>query len=403
MYRAIQFVGVDRKRRTIRLGALPEKDVEAIRERIALLEVNRKLGQAPDASATAWLGRIDRKVYATLAAGGLVENRSQDATTLLGPYLDGCIAKREALMKAGKIHSDTVRIERLVRACLVDKFGRDKPLTSFTEGDAEDFRDFLLTEGSRPVKKCGTEIVIKARKPLSEATTRKRCSIASKMFSKAVRAELICRNPFDTDAVPKANVATKRIAYIEAADARAVLAKLPTNEWKLLFALCRWGGMRIGEPRLLTWADVLFDERRILVHCQKTDHIIGHETRLVPIFPELAPLLDQQFEQAPVGSVYVLPMLQERTDASLRKTLLRAADVAGVKRWPRLWHNLRATRQNELLEAGFKRKAVCSWMGNSAEVAHEHYERATDVDFDRATAPESAPPAEKRQETAGKA
>lgn len=60
--------------------------------------------------------------------------------------------------------------------------------------------------------------------------------------------------------------------------------------------------------------------------------------------------------------------------------------TAGVAPWPRLWHNLHGTRQNELLEAGFKRKAVCVWLGNSADTADEHYEKVTAVDWERASA-----------------
>jgi hypothetical protein len=64
-------------------------------------------------------------------------------------------------------------------------------------------------------------------------------------------------------------------------------------------------------------------------------------------------------------------MLQGRSNASLRKVVQRAIEAAGVASWPRLWHNLRGTRQNELLEAGFNRKAVCCWLGNNAETASE--------------------------------
>jgi len=102
-------------------------------------------------------------------------------------------------------------------------------------------------------------------------------------------------------------------------------------------------------------------------------------------------LLDKRYDEAAIGDQYVLPMLQGRSDASLRKVLQRAIETADVKPWPRLWHNLRGTRQNELLEAGHKRKAVCSWLGNSADIADKHYEKCTEADWQRATAPESAP------------
>jgi integrase len=401
-YRAIQFVGADRKRRSIRLGGLPAKDVESIKERIDLLEVYRKHNRSPDTETAQWVGRIDGNIYDKLAAGGLVEPRPGKETRKgisLGAFLENYIGQRQALVTAGKLNADTLRIEKVTRDCLVQRFGADKLLDRFTEADAEDFRHFLLTIGGQPVKRCGPEITIMPRRPLAESTTRKRCSIANKFFRSAVRRGLITRNPFDTDAVPKSNVATSKHAYIKAADAQAVLDKLPDTQWKLIFALCRWGGLRIGEVRLLTWADVQWDESRLLVHSPKTARYKGHATRLVPLWPEIAELLDKRYHDAPEGDQYVLPMLQGRSNASLRKVLQRAIEAAGVAAWPRLFHNLRGTRQNELLEAGHARKAVCAWMGNSDDTAEEHYEKCTEADWSRATAPLNAPPTENVQES----
>src|SRR5262245_42421699 len=68
-------------------------------------------------------------------------------------------------------------------------------------------------------------------------------------------------------------------------------------------------------------------------------------------------------------------------DANLR--LLRAITRAGVKPWPKLFHNLRATRQTELV-AKFPIHVVCKWLGNSPTVADKHYLQVTEADFERA-------------------
>ncbi len=52
--------------------------------------------------------------------------------------------------------------------------------------------------------------------------------------------------------------------------------------------------------------------------------------------------------------------------------------------WPRLWHNLRASRQTEL-EQQFPTHGVYSWLGNSERVAARHYWQVRDSDFERAT------------------
>jgi integrase len=397
--RAIQFVGVDRKRRSIRLGTRPASDVDAIKQRIDLLEVYRKHNRAPDIDTANWLGRLESGIYDQLAKGGLVEPRPGTETRKgisLGAFLENYIGQRQALVKAGKLEACSLRLEVVTRDSLVQQFGADKLLGHFTESDAEDFRHYLLTVGGQPTKRYGSGSSIRARTPLAESTTRKRCSVANKFFRAAVRRGHITRNPFDTQAVPKANIATSRHAYIKAADARAVMDKLPGTQWELMFALLRWGGLRIGELRLLTWADVLWDEEQLLVHSPKTKRYEGHESRKVPFFlsdSPLAELLSRRYEEATEGEQYVLPMFQGRTDSSRRDVIQRAIEAAGVTPWPRLFHNLRGTRENELLEAGRKPEAVYYWLGNSSATARKHYVKVTEADLQQANAPHSSPTA----------
>lgn len=73
--RTVQFKGIDGKRRGIRLGTLPEIDVDDIRNKVALLETYAKHDRAPDRKTAAWLGRIENAIYDKLAAGGLGEPR----------------------------------------------------------------------------------------------------------------------------------------------------------------------------------------------------------------------------------------------------------------------------------------------------------------------------------------
>jgi len=66
-------------------------------------------------------------------------------------------------------------------------------------------------------------------------------------------------------------------------------------------------------------------------------------------------------------------------------TMLETAiKQAGVNRWPRLWHSLRATRQSELAEI-YPAHVVSAWIGNTVDVAEKHYLMVTDEHFARAT------------------
>ncbi len=69
----------------------------------------------------------------------------------------------------------------------------------------------------------------------------------------------------------------------------------------------------------------------------------------------------------------------------LRKQFLTILKRAGVSPWPKLFHNLRATRETEL-EDRFPSHVVCAWIGNSPQVAKKHYLQVTDAHFEKATA-----------------
>ena len=57
--------------------------------------------------------------------------------------------------------------------------------------------------------------------------------------------------------------------------------------------------------------------------------------------------------------------------------IIRKADL---KPWPKLFQNLRATRETELAEE-FPIHVVCDWIGNTQAVATKHYLQTTDEHF----------------------
>ena len=152
-----------------------------------------------------------------------------------------------------------------------------------------------------------------------------------------------------------------------------------------------WGGLRVGsESRLLTWEDVDWERDRLTLHTPKTEHHKGRDKRVMPLFPELKPLLQDVFDMAEEGEPMVLPFPKGRSDASLRMPMERAIKLAGLEQWPRLWHNLRARRQTEF-ENDYPTHLVCGWLGNTLAVAHRNYLQVTDEHFAEATGSNSAP------------
>jgi hypothetical protein len=253
----------------------------------------------------------------------------------------------------------------------VEHFGADKPLRRITAGDAEDWHHWLTTH-----------------EELADNTVRRRTGIAKQFFKAALNKQLVDANPFDglTSSV-RGN--PDKFYFVTRPEATKILDACPDAQWRLLFALARYGGLRCPSEHLaLTWDDVNWAEERITIHSPKTERHPGKATRVIPIFPELRPYLDEVYNQAPDGTVHLITRYRD-TGVNLRSQLLKIIARAGVKPWPKLWQNLRATRQTELADE-FPNHVVCQWVGNSPRVAQEHYLRVTDEHFRAATSPERA-------------
>ena len=71
------------------------------------------------------------------------------------------------------------------------------------------------------------------------------------------------------------------------------------------------------------------------------------------MFPELRSILEEAFELAPDGAEYVVDAKFRRAamtakgwaNANLRTTFNKIVRRAGIQPWPRLFHNLRASRE----------------------------------------------------------
>jgi len=165
--------------------------------------------------------------------------------------------------------------------------------------------------------------------------------------------------------------------------AAAVLEACPDPEWQLIFALSRFGGLRCPSEHLaLRLIDIDWERDRLTVHSPKTKKYEGKESRVVPIFPELKPYLEAVWFAAEPGTEYVINRYRD-TNSNLRTQLQRILKRAGLEPWPKLFQNLRSTRETEL-SAEYPIHVVCAWIGNSPRVAQAHYLQVTETDFQRA-------------------
>lgn len=135
----------------------------------------------------------------------------------------------------------------------------------------------------------------------------------------------------------------------------------------------------------LTWDDVDWEPGKVRVPSPKTEHHERGDCRYIPIFPELRPYLDEVYRQAEDGAVSVITRYRH-ANANLRTPLLRIIKRAGLKPWPKLFQNLRSTRETELCES-FPLHVVTAWIGNTASVAAKHYLQVTEDHFQTAQSP----------------
>ncbi len=353
-FKRILFVASDGKRKTIRLGKATMKQATAFKVKIEAL-IGQTITGAADDEVSRWLAGLSAEIYGRLAAVGLVKPRDCDGQTLAA-LIDGYIAGRKADAKPRTL----INLDQ-ARRRLVAFFGADKPIRDITEADAEEFYRSQLAEGLAP------------------NTVRRTCGRAKQFLRFAVRKRLLPGNPF---AELKTTVGSnpERKFFITAEMALKVLDACPDAEWRLIFALSRWGGLRCPSEVLgLRWFDVDWERSRFTVRSKKTEHHEGKDRRLVPIFPELLPHLADAFDRAEEGQEYVVTRCRDG-GVNLRTQLERIVERAGLVSWPKLFHNLRASRQTELAER-YPIHVVCAWLGNSARVAGEHYLQVTEAHF----------------------
>ncbi len=85
-----------------------------------------------------------------------------------------------------------------------------------------------------------------------------------------------------------------------------------------------------------------------------------------------------RFRAEGTGTGLVFPEL--RADSNLRTTLEKFIKRAGLKQWPKLWQNLRASAATDLARClpGHVAAAIC---GHTEQIAQEHYRTVSNFDL----------------------
>ena len=357
--RTIQFVGADGRRRSIRLGRASQRDAEAVKVKVEALLASKVSGCPWDAETARWVAGRGDDLANRLATAGLIPRR---ANTTLGGFVDSYIDSR------CDVKPPTKQKYQSTRKSLLRFFGENKPLREVTPGDADDWRRGFV------------------QREKAENTIRKHTAVAKLFFGAALKKGLIGSNPFSH---LKATIMPnrERFYFVTREETQKVIDACPDAEWRLIVALARYAGFRCPSEHFgLRWRDIDWDRGRIKVTSPKTAHHPGGESRTIPLFPELRPYLAEAFDLAEEGAEHVLGehYRHDTTNLNLRSRLLDIIWTAGLKEWPKLFQNMRSSRETELAES-FPMHVVCAWIGNSEPIAAKHYLQVTDDHFALAT------------------
>jgi integrase len=353
----ILFADGDGERKAIRLGKASVKSAETFRHRVESLLSAKLTGAAIDRETAAWLADLPGTMHKRLVRVGLAESREDDPAVkaTLGELLD-------RFVESASVKPSTRAAYKQTTDSLREHFGGNTPLASITAADADAWRKAIVDSG------------------LATATVAKRVKVARTIFRKAVKWRLIPSSPF-TDVRSGSQSNPDRAHYVASETIQAILTACPNDEWRAIIALGRYAGLRCpSEVFGLKWGDVNWEKSRLTVRSPKTaGHGEGHAVRFVPIAPELRPILLALFDQAEPGTEAVIPWLRSATQ-NLGTHFRRIITRAGVKPWPRLFHNMRASCATDWCER-FPAHAVAGWLGHSPMIAARHYLQTRDSHF----------------------
>jgi integrase len=359
------------KQQSLRLGKCSQRAALNALAGFERVHEAHRVGSTIHPDGLRWLESIDDRLHARVVRLGLgVEPRKGAAVVTVAELLERFDATASVKASTRAAYKQTTDSLRAI-------LGEGTPLASITPAHADDWRKTI----AEPVRVTGDDGTA-TTKQLAPATVAKRVHVARAIFKRAVRWGLVTSNPFaELRAGSQSN--PDRAHYVDAESIRAILEACPDDQWRAVVALSRFAGLRCpSEVAALRWGDVNWERGRLMVRSPKTAGHEGHAVRVVPMVAELRSILQDLFDNAEPGAEAVVPRLRVAS-MNLRTTFGKIIARAGVKPWPRLFHNMRASCATDWVER-FPAHVVAGWLGHSPLIAARHYLQTRDAHFDMA-------------------
>ena len=370
----LYFIGADGKRRKLSLGKATKKQAETTRLRVEQLVQDQRLGTPHESGLIEWINGLPESMRKRLESTKLVSQKAKAIT--LADLIDR--VKRGRTVKPG-----TTAAYKQCTDSLLLHLGADTPIDTITPADADAWRS-KIAEGGRVREKEGP-------RSLSRATVAKRTNIAKAIFSRAKIWKLLTTSPFEhMKSGSQSN--PDRAHYITKEDTQKLLDACPNIQWRALIGIARYAGLCCpSEIRALRWSDLNWEQKSLTVRSPKTEANPNHAVRIVPICIELQPILTELYAVAQEaateahenGAVAMVPQAH-RAHVNIFLGLKKIIERAGMKPWPRLLQNLRASCATDW--AGEHPIHESSkWLGHSPTVAAKHYLQSKDLHFKAVT------------------
>lgn len=266
--------------------------------------------------------------------------------------------------KSGEYGKHAIKNLKQAKKKLLAFFDGSRELTSFSHEDMVDFQKWL-----------------RDTKRFAANTVSLHCRKAKEFFAAAVESQLLSINPCKKLKDLQETRNEERERFMTPEQSGAVLDACPDAEWKVIFCLARFGGMRPSEILRLTWENIRWEQKLIRVPGAKGKHKRGYRMRDLPIFPEIARALKELMGRRPktVGRI----VLGYEAESYIGVQMGRIIANGGVTDWQKPFINLRSTRSTELAELGLPIQDYCRWLGHSPQVALKHYLQVRARSFDR--------------------
>ena len=283
------------------------------------------------------------------ARKGLIRGGRQKKKNLFQEFADEYFGVWKGSCKDSTVHSERNRINGVLKPY----FG-GQPIQTIVRKDIETFlrkrKDGSLVDvvaqGRRNNRKKG----------ISEATANRDLCRIKNMFKKAVEWGYLKENP--ALGIPQSKERIEAADYLDDDEVQEFLDNAE-DEYRPIFLVAVYTGLRYGEIMNLAWQDVDFRWNRGTVRDPKNS-----ETRYVPMHQAVRETLEKRSrkEEGNEELVFVNPDTG-RPYNDIRKAMRRALDKAGVSRHIR-FHDLRHTTGSHLAMSGATEREIAEILGH---------------------------------------